>query len=112
MAEVTFHPWKRSRRPAKGKYGNYSATYDGYTYDSRREALYAAELDLLRAQRQLQPFGDVQLPGHQIEAGDQFGPRVLHLETGVHLQKVKRPARIQQKFDGASADVIHCATCF
>src|SRR5882672_6988634 len=48
MAEPTFHPYKHAKRPAKGKYGNYSATYNGYTYDSRKEALYAAELDLMK----------------------------------------------------------------
>ena len=49
MARVTYHPYpKRTKRPAKGKYGNYSATYNGYTFDSRKEALYAAELDTLK----------------------------------------------------------------
>ena len=70
----------------------------------------AVELHLLLSQRQRQSFGDVQLPGHQIEAGDQFGHRVFHLQPGVHLQKVKLPARIQQELHGASADVIHRAT--
>jgi hypothetical protein len=61
----TFHPYKKSKTPGEffqrhalsravgskkrpGKYGNYSATYDGYTYMSRKEALYAAELDTLK----------------------------------------------------------------
>ena len=49
MAEVTFHPYPtRAKKPRKGKYGSYSATYNGYTYMSRKEALYAAELDLLK----------------------------------------------------------------
>lgn len=47
MTEVTTKLWKTAKRP-KGKYGNYSATYNGYTYMSRKEALYAAELDTLK----------------------------------------------------------------
>ena len=67
MAEVTFHPYQKrggkkptrknpwlqdanefKAAPKKGKYGSYHATYNGYTYMSRKEALYAAELDTLR----------------------------------------------------------------
>ena len=44
--------WRPFATPLKanqrGKYGSYSATYNGRTYHSRKEALYAAELDLLR----------------------------------------------------------------
>ena len=47
----TFHPYKNAKRPKKGKYGNHSATYDGNVFDSRKEALYAAELDLLKKAR-------------------------------------------------------------
>jgi hypothetical protein len=32
--------------------------------------------------------GDADLPGHQVEACDQLGDTVLHLEAGVHLQEV------------------------
>lgn len=48
MPSVTYHPYKNAKRPKKGKYGNYSATYAGNVYDSRKEALYAAELDSLK----------------------------------------------------------------
>lgn len=67
MPRVTYHPYKRRRvqrkgkpwfrspdefkdtKPGKrGKYNSVSATYDGRTYHSRAEALYAAELDTLK----------------------------------------------------------------
>ncbi|MNV76924.1 hypothetical protein D3C71_1703090 [compost metagenome] len=67
----------------------------------------ARELHLFLAQGQRLPFGDAQLPGHQIQPGDQFGHRVLHLQPGVHLQEVELPARIQQKLHGARADVLY-----
>jgi len=48
VSSPTFHPFKNAKRPKKGKYGNYSATYNGFVYMSRKEALYAAELDTLK----------------------------------------------------------------
>ncbi|MNF70293.1 hypothetical protein D3C84_521990 [compost metagenome] len=52
----------------------------------------------------------MQLPGHQIEAGDQFSHRVFHLQPGVHFQKVELPVRVQQKLHSASAHIVHRAT--
>ncbi|MOA08398.1 hypothetical protein D3C78_1281590 [compost metagenome] len=69
----------------------------------------ARELHLFLAQGQWLPLGDVQLPGHQVQPGDQFGHRVFHLQSGVHLQEIELPARIQQKLHGARADVVHRA---
>ena len=51
MSDYTTHLFKNAKRPKKGKYGNYSATYNGSVFDSRKEALYAAELDLLKKAR-------------------------------------------------------------
>jgi hypothetical protein len=48
VPDYTVHRYATAKRPKKGKYGNYSATYNGYTYMSRKEALFAAELDTLR----------------------------------------------------------------
>lgn len=51
MPPITYHPYKSAKRPQKGKYGNYSATYNGSVFDSRKEALYAAQLDALKKAR-------------------------------------------------------------
>ena len=53
--------------------------------------------------------GDLQLPGHQVEPGDQLGDRVLHLQAGVHFQEVKAPVAVEQKLHGAGAHVVHRA---
>src|SRR5579862_1145364 len=45
----------------------------------------AAERELLLLKRQWLTGGYAQLPLDQIEAGDHFGHRVLHLEASVHL---------------------------
>ncbi len=44
--------------------------------------------------RQAQPLaaGDGDLLGDQIDAGDRLGDRMLHLDTGVHLQEIERVA--------------------
>ena len=43
--------------------------------------------DLLLGQRQRLPGGHRELQPHQVEAGDQLGHAVLHLQPGVHLQE-------------------------
>ena len=48
----------------------------------------------------------IQLPGNQVQAGDHFGHRMLHLQAGVHLQKVKTAIGGEQKFDGARAHIV------
>ncbi|MND43741.1 hypothetical protein D3C80_345610 [compost metagenome] len=49
--------------------------------------------------------GDADLPGHQVEAGDGFGDRVLHLQAGVHLHEEEVATLVQQEFHGAGTDV-------
>ncbi len=46
------------------------------------------------------------MPGHQIQTGDQFGDRVLHLQAGVHFQEEEIAFRRQQKFYGAGPHIV------
>ena len=49
----------------------------------------------------------MQLPLHQVVAGDHFGNRVLHLQAGVHLQKVVVQLVIYDELHRARAAVAH-----
>jgi len=69
----------------------------------------AAQGHLFLAQWQWVAGGDQQLPGHQVQAGNQLGDRVLHLQARVHFQEVELTVAVEQKFHGAGADVIHRA---
>ena len=42
---------------------------------------------------------------HQIEAGDQFGHRMLHLQARVHFEEIEIAVAIDQKFDRAGVGV-------
>ncbi len=66
----------------------------------------AGEPYLLLGERQGLAGGHPQLPGHQVLAGDQLGDRVLHLQAGVHFQKVELAVRAEQELHGAGAHVI------
>jgi hypothetical protein len=44
---------------------------------------------------------DAQLRLHQVDAGDGFGHRVLHLDARVHLDEVELPVFVHQELDGA-----------
>ena len=44
---------------------------------------------------------------HQIDAGDQLGHRMFHLQAGVHFQKVEIARPVDDEFDGAGAGVAH-----
>ena len=55
------------------------ARLDGVTLDAQ----------LVLAQGQRLAAGHAQLPLHQVQAGDGFGHRVLHLQAGVHLHEEK-----------------------
>ena len=63
---------------------------------------------LLR-QRQGLALGDAQLPFHQVQAINDFGDRVLHLQAGVHFQEIKASVLGQHELDRAGTHVIHCA---
>ena len=45
---------------------------------------------------------------NQIDAGDQFGHRVFHLKTRVHLEEVEVPVTIDDEFHSTRAGVAHC----
>ncbi len=58
-------------------------------------------------QRQPLPRRHTHLPLHQVDPGDQFGDRVLHLQPGVHLQEEElvRAVGGDDALHGARADV-------
>ncbi len=64
-------------------------------------------LDLGLAQRQFLARGDANHQLDQVHAGDALGHRMLHLQTGVHLQEVKTLVFADHKFDRARALVFH-----
>src|SRR6202011_4682027 len=47
---------------------------------------------------------DAQLPLHEVESGDRFRNRVLHLQTCIHFHEVD-VASVEQKFDGSGTNV-------
>ncbi|MCY1213453.1 hypothetical protein D9M72_252340 [compost metagenome] len=65
----------------------------------------ADQRHLLLGDRQRFATGNANLPGHQVEAGDGFGDRVLHLQAGVHFHEEEVATLIQQEFHGAGTDV-------
>src|SRR5438105_10588613 len=65
----------------------------------------AALLDLVLRERQRLAGRHAQLRGHQVEAGDFFVDRMLHLEPGVHLEKVEAALRVHQELERARIDV-------
>ena len=48
---------------------------------------------------------DQDLALHQIDSGDGFGDRMLHLNARVHFDEVEIAIAIHQKFDGAGIGV-------
>ena len=55
--------------------------------------------------------GDADLPLDEVEAGDQFGDRVLDLQAGVHLHEEELVGRVggDDELDGAGAGVVDAA---
>ena len=49
----------------------------------------AAPGDLLLGEGQARAGGDLHLQAHQVEAGDQFGDGMLHLQARVHFEEVE-----------------------
>src|SRR5690606_38524255 len=56
----------------------------------------AVEHHVLLADAQLVAGGDAQLLGHQVDAGDHLGDRMLHLDAGVHLDEVEAAVLVQE----------------
>ena len=65
----------------------------------------AAEQDLLLGDREGEPGGNADLLPHQVQAGNQLGDRVLHLDAGVHFDEVELAVGGQHELDGAGIDV-------
>ena len=63
------------------------------------------QLHLMLSQRQRSPFGDGELPGHQILTGDRLGYRVFNLEASVHLHEIEG-AFAEQELYGASPSIV------
>ena len=49
--------------------------------------------------------GNQNLALHQVNVGDEFRNRMLHLDTGVHLDEVQVAVFVHQKLDGSGIDV-------
>ncbi len=65
----------------------------------------SAELYVGLSEGELLPRGHAKLQLHQVQAGDHLGDRVLHLQPGVHLQKVEVPVGVHQELDCAGVGV-------
>ena len=63
----------------------------------------AGKAHVLLPQRQPFAGGDAQLQFDEIEPGDRFGHGMLDLQARIHLQKIERAGRIEQKFERARA---------
>ena len=72
----------------------------------------AADLHVALGVRQLLARGDADLRPHQVDAGDQFGHRMLDLDAGVHLDEVELAVLVQelQRARAAVADRAHAST--
>ena len=68
----------------------------------------AVELDVLLPEGQLLAGGDADHLLDEIEAGDQFGHRMLDLQAGVHLEEVEALVRsADDELDRAGGLVVH-----
>ena len=65
----------------------------------------AIELEVLLAVGQAFAAGDPNLLRNQIQTGNLFGHRVLHLEAGVHFEEVEGSAGVKNEFDGTGTYV-------
>ena len=68
----------------------------------------SAELDIFLPDIQFAAGGDPDLFFDQIDAGDHFGNRMLHLDTGIHFHEIEffRISGVKQKFDRSGTGVI------
>ena len=68
----------------------------------------AGAADVVLAGGQGLAGGDPELPFHQVEAGDRFGDRMLHLQAGVHLQE-EEAVGVGDELHRSGADIAHRA---
>ena len=81
--------------------------------DARLDGV-APHADLALLQRQRLAAGHTQLPLHQVEPGDGFGHRMLHLQSRVHLHEEELHGLglvirrlLDDEFHRARADIVH-----
>ena len=67
----------------------------------------AKEIDIFLRGGQRLSLSHSDLPLHEVKPRDAFGHRVLDLQPGIHLQKIKLATGIEQKLHRASAHIIH-----
>ena len=85
-------------RPGRGHEGErvlrVDAAFDGV----------AGDRDVALLELETAAVGDADLLAHEIEAGDQFGHRMLDLQPRVHLDEVEL-AVLVEKLDRADAEI-------
>ena len=69
------------------------------------------KLDVLLLEGELFTRGNQQLLAHNVDTGDHLGHWMLHLNTGVHFNKVEASIFIE-KFEGTRAAITHINTGF
>ena len=79
------------RHKIVGRIFSINATFDGMTLLS----------NLLLVHPEGMTFGDKNLLFNQIKSRHHFRYRMLHLDTGVHFEKIKIQLRVNQKLNGA-----------
>ena len=84
------------QEPAAGRVLGVDADLDGVAA--------AGGVDVVLGERQRLAGRHPQLLGHEVEAGDELGDRVLDLEPGVHLEE-EEVAVLEEELDGAGVDV-------
>ena len=67
----------------------------------------AAPGDLCLGSRHRLALRNAQLPFDQIDAGNEFRDRMLHLQAGIHFHEVEILSIVHQKFHGARTNVTH-----
>ena len=68
-------------------------------------------MDILLLDSEFMPVSDKNLLLHKIEAHHLLSNRMLHLQTGVHLEEVEVLVLIDKELDGASSHIAHGLGC-
>jgi hypothetical protein len=78
---------------------------EGSSAQIRASIAHPLKLDILLAKGNLSPSAIRQLKFHQIQAGNHFGDRMLHLKAGIHFKKIKIAVRIHYKLHCPGIDI-------